>query len=182
MHKIARRIIETYLREKKILTIEELGLSGTEHETSKNLIFVTLYKNGSIIASSGRIHLKKPNTLFELIENSLFCLRDPRFAEAMKNPDELSNVQIRVDMIRPEGRRILGNISELDTKREGLILLSQTKNTLGVLLPNITNVASSPNEYFQIVCKKAGVNPTDLKPEDMVLYGIESTVFSELGN
>lgn len=182
MHKIARRIIETYLKEKKILTIEELGLAGTEHETSKNLVFVTLYKNGGIIASSGRIHLKKPNTLFELIENTLFCLRDPRFSEAVKNPDELANVQIRVDMIRPEGRRILTNISELDTKREGLILLSQTKNTLGVLLPNITNVASTPSEYLQIVYKKAGLNPADLKPEDMVLYAIESLRFSELEN
>lgn len=180
MHKIARRVIETYLREKRILTIEELWLSGTEYETSKNLIFVTLYKNGGIIASSGRIHLKKPNTLFELIENSLFCLRDTRFAEAIKNPDELANVQVRVDMIRPEGRRILGNISELDTKREGLILLSQTKNALGVLLPNITNIASSPEEYFQIVCKKADLNPAALKPEDMILYGIESTRFSDL--
>ncbi len=170
MHKIARRVIETYLKEKKILTIEELKLSGTEHETSKNLIFVTLYKNGSIIASSGRIHLKKPNTLFELIENTLFCLRDPRFAEAIKSPDELSKVQIRVDMIRPEQRRIIANISELDTKREGIIMLSQTKNTLGVLLPNITNVASTPEEYFQIVSQKAGLNSADLKPEDMVLY------------
>ena len=180
MHKIARRILETYLKEKNILTIEELGLSGSEHETSKNLVFVTLYKNGGVIASSGRIHLKKPNTLFELIENTLSCLRDPRFAESVKNPDELSNVQIRVDMIRSEGRRTLGNISELDTKREGLILLSQTKNAVGVLLPNIANVASTPAEYFEIVCKKAGLNPTDLKPEDILLYGIESTVFSEL--
>jgi len=49
-----------------------------------------------------------------------------------------------------------------------------------VLLPNITNVASSPDEYFQIVCKKAELNPADLKPEDMILYGIESTVFSDL--
>ncbi len=170
MHKIARRIIETYLKEKKILTIEELGLAGNEHESSKNLIFVTLYKNGSVIASSGRIHLKKPNTLFELIENSLFCLRDPRFAEAVKNPDELTNVQIRVDMIRPEGRRILGNISELDIKREGLILLSQSKNAIGVLLPNIANVASTPDEYFQIACKKAGLDSAELKNEDMVLY------------
>lgn len=180
MHKIARRIMETYLKEKKILTIEELGLAGSEHEKSKNLIFVTLYKNGSVIASSGRIHLKKPNTLFELIENSLFCLRDPRFAEAVKNPDELANIKIRVDMVRPEGRRILANIAELDTKREGLILLSQTKNTLGVLLPNITNVASSGAEYFQIVCKKAGLDPAELKPEDMILYAIESEKFSDM--
>ena len=180
MQKIARRIIETYLQEKKILTIEELWLSGTEHETSKNLIFVTFYKNGGIIASSGRIHIKKPNTLFELIENTLFCLRDPRFSEAIKNPDEFKNVQIRVDMIRPEGRRILWNISELNIKREWLILLSQSKNTLWVLLPGITNVASTPSEYFQIVCKKAWLDPASLKPEDIILYGIESRIFSDL--
>ena len=180
MHKIARRIIETYLKEKKILTVEELGLSWHEHETSKNLVFVTLYKNGSIIASSGRIHLKKPNTLFELIENTLFCLRDPRFVVAVKNPDELTQVHIRVDMIRPEDRRILQKISDLDIKREGLILLSQTKNSIGVLLPSITNVASTPDEYFQIVCKKAGLISWDMKPEDMVLYAIASTIFSDL--
>jgi AMMECR1 domain-containing protein len=98
----------------------------------------------------------------------------------VKNPDELANVQIRVDIIKPEGRRVLWNVSELDTKREGIILLSQTKNAIWVLLPNITNVASTADEYFQIVCKKAGLDSHELKPEDMVLYGIESTVFSDL--
>lgn len=182
MHTIARKILETYLGEKKIPTIEELGLAGSEHEKTKNLIFVTIYKDGSIIASSGRIHLKKPNTLFELIENTLFCLRDPRFSQAVKTLDDLKNVQIRVDMIRGDQRRILQNIGELNTKKEGLILLSQTKNSVGVLLPNITNIASTPEEYLDIVCQKAWLEQRVLKPEDFILYAIESTMFSEFWN
>ena len=181
MHHTARKILETYLMEKKIPTIEELGLAGSEHEKTKNLVFVTLYKNGSVIASSGRIHLKKPNTLIELVENTLFCLKDPRFPEAVNNPDQLKGINIRVDMIRPGDRRILRNSSELDTKKEGLILLSQTKNALGILLPGIANVAATSEEYFQIVCKKAGLLPAELTSEDMVLYAIASTVYSDLG-
>ena len=119
MHHVARKILETYLGEKRIPTIEELDLSGSEHETTKQISFVTLYKNGKVIASSGRIHLKKPNTLFELIENTLFCLKDPRFIEAIKIPEDLKDVQIRVDLINSErGRRVLKNIGELDIKRE----------------------------------------------------------------
>jgi hypothetical protein len=89
MHNIARKILKVYLTEKRIPTIEELGLTGNEHEKTKQISFVTLYKNGKIIASSGRIHLKKSNTLFELIENALFCLKDPRFIEAVKVPEDL---------------------------------------------------------------------------------------------
>lgn len=181
MHKIARRIIETYLVDKKIPTPEELGLAGSEHEKTKNLVFVTLYRNGKVIASSGRIHIKKPNTSLELIENTLFCLKDERFSMAVSSPDQIKEVQIRVDMIRPEDRRVLGNISELDIKREGLILLSQTKNTIGVLLPRITNVASTPEEYLEIVCKKAGLDHKTLANEDMVLYGIGSSMYSDIG-
>lgn len=126
------------------------------------------------------MHLKKPNTLLELIENSLFCIKDERFTVAIKNPDEIASVKIRVDMIRPEDRRMLTDMADFDIKKEGLILLSQTKNAVGVLLPNITNVASSLDEYLQIVYKKAGLNPSELKSEDTVLYAIKSTIFSDL--
>jgi len=180
MHNIARKILETYLGEKRIPTIEELGLAGSEHEKTKQISFVTLYKNGKVIASSGRIHLKKPNTLFELIENTLFCLKDPRFIEAVKIPEDLKDVQIRIDLINSErGRRVLKNIGELDTKREWLIFLSQTLSKIGVLLPNITNVASTPEEYLEIVCQKAGVDMSTLRPEDSILYAIESTVYGD---
>jgi hypothetical protein len=78
---------------------------------------VTLYKDGKVIASSGRINLKKPNTIAELIENSLFCLKDPRFIEAIKNPAEINNVNFRVDIITPSQREVINKIDEVDIKK-----------------------------------------------------------------
>jgi hypothetical protein len=38
----------------------------------------------------------------ELIENALFCLKDDRFIEKIKMPDDIKDVYIRVDFISPE--------------------------------------------------------------------------------
>lgn len=179
LHTIAHRVLESYLGEKKILSPDELGLTGTPYETSKDSVFVTLYRDGKIIASSGRVGPKKTSTALELIENTLYCLRDPRFAEAVKSPDELGSVKARVDLIGPNGRRVLKNLNDLDPKSEGLLLLSQTLNKLAILLPGISNVASTPEELFSIACKKTDIDPKTLKEEDYVLYAINTTVFSE---
>ena len=151
----SRKIIETYLNEKKILSVPELGLAGSEYLDTKHLSFVTLYKDGKVIASSGRVHIKKENTVLELIENTLFCLKDERFIEAIKNPLELKNVKFRVDIITNAQRKVIKSIDEIDTKTDGLILISQSKNTLGVILPHITNLISTAKELFTLVCLKA---------------------------
>ena len=176
---VSRKIIETYLNEKKILTIPELLLSGSEYLDTKHLSFVTLYKDGRVIASSGRVHIKKENTILELIENTLFCLKDERFVEAIKNPLELKNVKFRVDIITNAQRKIIKNLDEVDPKTDWLILISQAYNSLGVILPNITNMISTNKELFTLVCKKANIDESKLKDEDYVLYKIQSTVFSE---
>jgi len=176
---VARKIIETYLNEKKILSIPELGLAGSEYLDTKHLSFVTLYKDGKVIASSGRVHIKKENTVLELIENTLFCLKDERFIEAIKNPLELKNVKFRVDIITNAQRKVIKSLEEVDPKTDGLILISQPKNALGVILPHITNLISTANELFTLVCMKAGVDQATLQDEDYILYKIQSTVFSE---
>jgi AMMECR1 domain-containing protein len=127
---VSRNIIETYLNEKKILSIPEVGLAGSEYLDTKHLSFVTLYKDGRVIASSGRVHIKKENTILELIENTLFCLKDERFIEAIKNPLELKNVKFRVDIITNSQRKVIKSLDEVDPKTDGLILISQPKNTL----------------------------------------------------
>jgi len=45
MQNIAKKVIETYLNEQKILTIEELNLLTHEQTQTKNISFVTLYKD-----------------------------------------------------------------------------------------------------------------------------------------
>ena len=99
MHNIAKKVIEIYLNEKKIPTLDELGISGHNDLKTKNLSFVTLYKDGSVIASSGRINLKKPNTISELIENTLFCLKDPRFIGMEKLLEEISKLETEEEII-----------------------------------------------------------------------------------
>jgi len=175
----ARKIIETYLNEKKILSLPELALASSEYLDTKHLSFVTLYKDGKVIASSGRVHIKKENTILELIENTLFCLKDPRFIEAIKDPSELKNVNFRVDIITNAQRKVIKNLDEIDIKTDGLILISQTLNKLGVILPNVANLASTPQDLFALVCKKAELDPATLKDEDYILYKIQSTIFSD---
>ncbi|MCK9272887.1 AMMECR1 domain-containing protein [Candidatus Gracilibacteria bacterium] len=179
VHKIAKKVIEIYLNEKKIPTLDELGISKHPDLNTKNLSFVTLYKDGKVIASSGRINLKKPNTIAELIENSLFCLKDPRFIEAIKNPAEINNVNFRVDIITPSQREVINKIDEVDIKKNGLILISQSHSKIGVILPNIANLITTNEDLFTLVCKKAELDPALLKAEDYILYKIESTIFSD---
>jgi AMMECR1 domain-containing protein len=45
MDKVVRKVINTYLKEQKILSIEELSLSTSEYLNKKFCSFVTLYKD-----------------------------------------------------------------------------------------------------------------------------------------
>lgn len=179
MHAIARKVIVSYLNEKKIPTLEELGMADHADTKTKSLSFVTIYKDGAIVASSGRVHAKRENTLLELIDNTLACLSDTRMNNAIVTPGDIDKLKIRVDIIRNEDRRILQSYKDIDPKNEGYILLSQNLGKLSVLLPNITNIAGTTEELFDIVCKKAGLEPSKLTSADYVLYGIRSTTHSE---
>lgn len=179
MHNIARKVVEIYLNEQKIPTIEELWLINNEHNSTKNISFVTLYKDGKVIASSGRINMKKANTLLELIENSLFCLKDSRFVWTIKNPLEIRNVKFRVDLVSNNQRKVVEKISDIDISKQWLILISQSKWKLWVILPNIANLVWTPEDLFHLVCKKAWLEPSELKEEDYILYSIESEQFSD---
>ena len=178
LHTAARKILQTYVKERKILTAEELSIP-TEVSQSKQLVFVTLYYNGVVIASSGRVHAKRENTATELIENTLACLQDLRFAKALASPDELENVQIRVDTRAPENRKIVNDAKTLDIRKHGVLFISQNLGTISVVLPNMVSTATNGEDLFFVVCKKAGVDMATLKSEDYYLYGIESSVYSD---
>lgn len=179
MHNIAKKVVESYLNEQKIPTLEELWVQNNEEVNTKKASFVTLYKDWKIIASSWRINPKKPNTILELIENSLFCLKDKRFVEAIKNPLEIKDVRFRVDLIDSEGRKVLNSINELDISKQWLIFLSQNLWKLSVILPNIANLISTPKDMLDLVCLKAWVEVNNLKEEDYILYSIESVQFND---
>jgi AMMECR1 domain-containing protein len=143
----------------------------------KDAVFVTLYYEGRVIASSGRIACKKENSLYECIDNTLLCLKDPRFSEEIQDINKLPEIHIRTDRFRPDNRRILRNISELDTTREGIVFLSQNLWVLSIVLPHMVHVDTTAQDYFSLACKKAWVDQSILTSSDYVIYGL--TTISE---
>ncbi len=186
MHANIRKAVETYLKDGKIPTLEDIGLAGSEYARTKDPsnpkdtvapAFVTFYKDGNVIASSGRIHATAVSTAKEALEHALLCLKDPRFSEAVRNPEDFKNVRIRIDVI-PK-RRMLKNVDELDVRKEGLIFLSQARNALSVLLPGMSGLAETPRQMLSIAMKKAGLDPKSVPESDYLTYGIETVVMSD---
>lgn len=174
MHELVRKTLEVYLKEKRLITLAEIPPSASSYSARKDAVFVTLYHEGKVIASSGRIQCKKENSVYECIDNTLLCLKDARFSESLQAIDQLPNIHIRVDLFNSSGRRVLADINALDMRNEWLIFLSQNLWVLSVLLPGMTNVASKPEEYFQIAAKKAWLEAEKLTHSDYVLYAIQT--------
>lgn len=181
MYTIVRKTLDIYLREKRVLTLTDFPVESSTYVWLKDAVFVTLYYEGRVIASSGRIACKKENTLYECIDTTLLCLKDPRFTEEIQDIEKLTNISIRTDRFRPENRRVLRDISELDTTREGLIFLSQNLGILSIVLPHMVNWDTSPSAYFALACKKALIDPTKLAPADYVIYGLTTISESDFG-
>ncbi len=176
---LARKTLEIYLREKRIITQSEFGEEALQNTALKEAIFVTLYHEWRVIASSGRIQCKKENSLFECIDNTLLCLKDDRFAPSLQNPDALGKINIRVDRFGPEKRRVLESVNSLDIRNEWIILLSQNLWVLSVVLPNMVHVGSTPQAYFDLACKKVGLDSKNMNPQEYFIYGLSTTVESD---
>jgi AMMECR1 domain-containing protein len=179
MHRAARKAIVSYLTDSRIPTPEDVGLAGSESARSKDPVFVTLYRDGKVIASSGRIHAKQESTAKEIIENALLCLKDARFASAVRDAADMEKVSVRVDTLPASKRRVLANIDALDLRKEGVIFLAQGRGKLSVVLPGMAELAEKPSQILSIAMKKAGVDPTAIKPEEYVIYGLETVVASD---
>lgn len=174
MFAIVRNILDTYLREKRVITLSDFTWDISDYTGSKDAVFVTLYYEGRVIASSGRIVCKKENTLYECIDNTLMCLKDPRFGWEIQDVNALSKIHIRTDRFSAADRRVLRDIAEIDTKTEWIMFLSQNLWKFALILPNMVHIDSSPTAYFDLVCKKVQIEPSKLTPSDYVLYGFKT--------
>ncbi len=174
MYSIVRTTLETYLKEKRVVTLSDFTIDVSPYTGSRDSVFITLYFDGRVIASSGRIACKKENTFFECIDNTLLCLNDARFTSEIQDLSKIWDIHIRTDRFWPWDRRLIKDISELDTKSEWLILLSQNLGLLTVVLPNMVHIDSSPNAYFNLACKKIWLDPNKLTQSDYVIYGVRT--------
>lgn len=172
MYTLVRKTLEIYLLEKRVPTLADIPPEVNAFLSSKEAVFVTIYHQGKVIASSGRINCKKENSVYECIDNTLLCLQDPRFTSEIKTPEALSSLSIRVDRFLPAARRIIPSLSLLDPTKEGVILLSQNLGVLSVVLPHMVHTNITPENLFELACQKAGIDSSKITPADYVLYGL----------
>jgi AMMECR1 domain-containing protein len=118
MHQLVRKTLETYINEKRIITQSDIPADMLALMSTRQSVFVTLYMDGRVIASAGRIQCQKENTVYEIVDATMLCLKDPRFASSLQSPEYLANLHIRVDTFSPEDRRMIQNASEMSVRDE----------------------------------------------------------------
>ena len=180
MHNLVRKTLEIYTREKRLITQSDFPADTITMMWKKEAVFVTLYHDGRVIASSGRIQCQKENTVFECIDNTLLCLKDARFTSVLQSSENLANIHIRVDLFGHEDRRMIQNISELSVRNEWLIFLSQNLWIMSVVLPHMIHLDPTPERYYTLACQKMWLDPTKLTQSDYILYALKTREFTDM--
>jgi AmmeMemoRadiSam system protein A len=156
---LARRAVETFVREGKVIKPGELTLKMRQ----KAGVFVSIHKSGELRGCIGTFEPQKANVAEEIIANAISsATRDPRFFSI--TPDELEDLEYSVDVLtKPEPVK---SQDQLDPKKYGVIVEAGWRR--GLLLPDLEGV-DSVDEQIDICRQKAGIMPD----EPVKLYRFE---------
>ncbi len=149
---LARKTIETYIREGKVLDSPEELSPEMKRRAG---VFVSLHKKEQLRGCIGTLAPTQNNVAEEVIRNAISsATQDPRFPPV--RPSELDQLEISVDVLsEPEP---IENLDELDPKRYGVI--AQKGFRRGLLLPDLPTV-NTVEEQVRIVCQKAWIDPEE---------------------
>ncbi|MGQ9570612.1 MAG: AmmeMemoRadiSam system protein A [Thermodesulfovibrionales bacterium] len=157
---LAKKSVETYIKEKKVINPPD-NLSPELKE--KAGVFVCIKKHGQLRGCIGTYSPCCDNVALETIRNAICAAtKDPRFNIVSEN--ELKDLEYSVDILSPPQK--VKDLSELDPKRYGIILVSGNKK--GLLLPDLEGV-NTFEEQIRIVRMKASISPN----EDVEIYKFE---------
>ena len=150
---LATRSINSYVRDKKVLEIDDSV--PNELTGRKGAVFVSIHKHGDLRGCIGTILPTKSSIAKEIIDNAISAsTRDPRF-----NPvtvDELNDLEINVDVLTiPED---IDSKDMLDPRTYGVIVTSGFKR--GLLLPDLEGV-DTVDEQIAISKRKAGITDNE---------------------
>jgi AmmeMemoRadiSam system protein A len=157
--RLAKKSVETYIREGKVFKPQKLTLQMKERAGT----FVSIHKLGELRGCIGTIEPVRSNVAEEIILNAISsAVRDPRFLPI--TPDELKDLDYSVDVLTtPEPVK---DKDQLDPKRYGVIVEAGFRK--GLLLPDLEGV-DSVEEQIDICRQKAGIAPN----EPVKLYRFE---------
>jgi AmmeMemoRadiSam system protein A len=145
---LARKTIETYIREDKIIDPpKEL----TPEMKEKAGVFVSLHRKGQLRGCIGTFSPTTENVAREIIRNAIeSSAKDPRFPPM--TAEELAGLEISVDVLsQPEPVK---SVAELDARQYGVIVKAGWRR--GLLLPDLEGV-DTPEEQIAICRRKGGI-------------------------
>lgn len=148
--RLARRTIEAYLREHRIITPPSpKGLFAGRHGA-----FVSLHRQGELRGCIGTIAPTAPTLAEEIVHNAIqAATADPRFPSLQV--DELGDLEISVDVLQEPEPAELG---DLDPSIWGVIVSADWRR--GLLLPDLEGV-DTVEQQVSIARHKAGIGPDE---------------------
>jgi AmmeMemoRadiSam system protein A len=154
--KLAKETVESYIKTGKIpplpKTLPQKMLSRRAG------VFVSIYKNRELRGCIGTYLPTEPNIAEEIIANAIAAAtRDYRFSPI--TPEELSQLSYSVYIL--EEPRQIKNLDELDPKKYGILIKSETGKT-GLLLPELDGI-DTVEKQLAAVCRKCGVRLSEEK-------------------
>jgi AmmeMemoRadiSam system protein A len=167
--KLARRAIESLLRERRaeVVPAEGLGLN------QPGGAFVTLHREGRLRGCIGRIRSHDP--LYRTVQEMAVAAASQDFRFKPLQTDELVELDIEISAlsvprpIRPE---------EVEVGTHGLIV-SQGLSS-GLLLPQVaTQYGWDAKTFLRETCQKAGLNPEAWQNAGIRIEAFTAEVFSE---
>jgi len=169
--KIARRSVETRLRERKIYLV---GATGFPHLEEARGAFVTLKEHGELRGCIGYITPMKPlaETVRDVAADA--AVEDPRFEPV--TTAELPLLEYEISVMSPL-RRVL-DIKQIKVGKHGLII--KKGNIEGILLPQVPVEEHWDRDTFiEQTCRKAGLPRQAWKDDDTDLFMFTALVFGE---
>lgn len=156
--KLAKDTIREYIKSKKIPSAPADLPAIMQRKAG---VFVSLKKSGRLRGCIGTFTPSCQNIYQEIMRNAISAANnDPRFSPVKE--EELDTLSYSVDVLSEPS--LVHNISELDHKKFGIIVVKDFKK--GLLLPDIEGV-DTVHEQLKIAKLKAGIDPAD---EDVVIY------------
>lgn len=147
---LARRAIETYLRDGTVLTPPDDPALARRAGA-----FVSLHRGSDLRGCIGTIQPTTPTLAEEIVSMAIeAATHDPRFPRL--EPSELADLEISVDVL--DAPQPVEGLEELDPSAFGVIVSCDWRR--GLLLPDLDGV-DSVEQQVAIARRKAGIGPDE---------------------
>jgi uncharacterized protein len=168
--KLARRTLETYLKNGKIPPYQTSGEGLLEQKGA----FVSLHHGDDLRGCIGQ--LVADRELYKIVQHCVLsaALEDTRFISVTQ--DEVDNLSIEISVLTPFRR--IQDVNEIEVGKHGLYMVRGGYR--GLLLPQVaTQYHWDRTQFLEHTCIKSGLPESAWRDPQTIIYTFEAEVFSD---